>query len=123
MTPTPDDQPYLPPAIEEVRKPNRLPLTWIELVVVAFIIMILTTLVLPAVRTAREYSLSKYNNNLKMFALGVHNYESVFKCYPPGYLQDPRGQNLHSWRSLILPFVEENRAYQAIDFSAAWDSP
>ena len=119
---TPKEDPYLPPALEDVTRSNRLSLTWIEVVVVAVIIVILTSLLLPAVRAAREAKLLRYNSNLKAIGLGILNYEHVFKCYPPAYLQDSQGKNLHSWRSLILPFVEQSNAFEAIDFSAPWNS-
>lgn len=118
----PNEEPYLTPALDDAKGLGRLSLTWIEVVVVAVIIVILTSLLLPAVRDAREAKLSRYNSNLKAIGLGILNYEHFFKRYPPAYLHDSQGKSLHSWRSLILPFVEQSKAFESIDFSRPWNS-
>jgi len=40
--------------------------------------------------------------------------------FPPAYVADASGKPMHSWRVLILPFIEENKQY---DFNEAWDGP
>jgi hypothetical protein len=46
-------------------------------------------------------------NNLKQIGLGILNYESYHGFLPPPYLANDQGRPIHSWRVLILPFVEE----------------
>jgi hypothetical protein len=36
---------------------------------------------------------------------------------------DADGTPLYSWRVLILPYLEQNAAYEAFDKDASWDSP
>lgn len=62
-------------------------------------------------------------NNLHNIALALHNYESVYRSLPPAYTVDAEGKPLHSWRTLILPYVEQKPLYDKIDLSKPWDDP
>ena len=85
---------------------------------------ILAALLLPAVQAAREAARRmQCSNNMKQIALAIHNYESAYKSLPPAYTVDSEGNKLHSWRTLILPFLEQNAMYSRIDFSKPWDHP
>jgi prepilin-type processing-associated H-X9-DG protein len=85
---------------------------------------LLIALLLPAVRTAgpaaRRMSCT---NQLKQIALALHNYHDAYGCFPPAYTIDEDGNPLHSWRTLILPFIEQQALYETIDLSKAWDDP
>jgi hypothetical protein len=81
-------------------------------------------LFLPAVSPAREASRRmQCANNMKQIALALHNYHAAFKTLPPAYIPDENGKAKHSWRVLILPFVEEQALYDAYDFNEPWDGP
>ena len=85
---------------------------------------ILVGLLLPAVQAAREAARRmQCSNNMKQIALAFHNYESVYKTFPPAYTTDANGKPLHSWRTLLLPYMEQNALYSQIDFSKPWDDP
>jgi len=62
-------------------------------------------------------------NNLKMLALAMLNYESVHRRLPPAVIFGPDGRPWHSWRVLLLPYLEQNTLYEQYDFSEPWDSP
>jgi Protein of unknown function (DUF1559) len=66
---------------------------------------------------------SKCSNNLNQIAIAIQNYESAYKQLPPAYTVDAEGKRLHSWRTLILPFVGEQTLYRRIDLSKPWDDP
>ena len=42
---------------------------------------------------------------------------------PPAYIVDPQGRPLHSWRTLILPYLEQEPLYKKIDLSKPWNDP
>ncbi len=107
------------------REVKRCGFTWTELLVCLAIIGLLALIVLPGTRRgAREPARRmQCSNNLKQIALALLNYESKYKMFPPAYTVDVDGNRLHSWRSLILPFLEQGDLYNKIDFSKAWDDP
>ena len=103
---------------------KRCGFTWTELLVVLAILGLFVLLLLPARRSSRGAARRmQCSNNLKQIALALHNYESKYKTLPPAYTVDADGNRLHSWRSLILPFLEQSDLYAKIDFSKAWDDP
>jgi prepilin-type N-terminal cleavage/methylation domain-containing protein len=96
----------------------------IELIVVLAIIGILVALMLPAIRSAGPAARrTQCKNNLKQIVLALLNYESTYHALPPAYTVDASGRPLHSWRTLILPFVEQKELYKKIDLSKAWNDP
>jgi hypothetical protein len=85
---------------------------------------VLLALMLPAVRRGREPSRrTQCKNNLKQIALALHNYEADYHALPPACTLDAYGNRLHSWRTLMLPYLEQAPLYQSIAFSKAWDDP
>lgn len=87
---------------------------------------VLAGLLLPAVQSAREAARRmQCQNNMKQIALALHNYESAYKSFPPAYTVDAAGNKLHSWRTLILPFIDQqtNSIYKQIDLTKPWDDP
>jgi hypothetical protein len=55
--------------------------------------------------------------------LAVANYHSMYGCFPPAYIADGEGQPMHSWRVLLLPFLEQAALYNAYNFAEPWDGP
>lgn len=62
-------------------------------------------------------------NNLKGIGLALDNYHAAHRSYPPGGTFDGNGQPLHGWQAMLLPFLEQQRLYDRIDFSVPWDHP
>jgi prepilin-type processing-associated H-X9-DG protein len=62
-------------------------------------------------------------NNLKQIALALHNYHEKYGTFPPAFIADEIGRPMHSWRVLLLPFLEEQSLYEQYDFREPWDSP
>lgn len=76
------------------------------------------------VQAAREAARrTECTNNLKQIAMGLHNYHDTYGTLPPAYIPDKDGKPMHSWRVLILPFIESGPVYDQYNFDEPWDSP
>ncbi len=85
---------------------------------------ILVALLLPAIQPAREAARrTECVNNLRQIGLAFHNYNAVHKTFPPAYIPDEDGKPMHTWRVLILPYMEEQALYERYNFDEPWDSP
>ncbi|QDT56958.1 Type II secretion system protein G precursor [Caulifigura coniformis] len=106
--------------------------TLIELLVVIAIIAILIALLLPAVQQAREAARrTQCKNNLKQIGLALHNYESSITIFPPSSTsgfgkgvwgwtaasEQDRTMHLHSFASLILPYLEQAAVSNNINYN------
>ncbi len=106
------------------REPGARGFRLVELLAVVAVILLLIALLLPAKRGAREAARRmSCSNNLKQIALALHNYAAENQCLPPAYTVDANGKPLHSWRTLILPYLEEQTLYEKIDLAKPWNDP
>jgi type II secretory pathway pseudopilin PulG len=88
------------------------------------IIGVLIALLLPAVQAAREAARrTQCSNNMKQITLAMLNYHDSYGTFPPAYLADENGLPMHSWRVLLLPFMEQNGLYEQYNFDEPWDGP
>lgn len=85
---------------------------------------ILVALLLPAVQAAREAARrTQCNTNLRQIGLALQNYHDVHNTFPPAYIADANGKPMHSWRVLILPYMEQKPLYDRYNFDEPWDGP
>jgi prepilin-type processing-associated H-X9-DG protein len=94
--------------------------------VVIAIIGVLIALLLPAVQQAREAARrASCKSNLRQIGLALHNYQSTHRVFPPGVLGNSgsvsQNQLLHTWPTMILPFVEQKPLYDSYDFNVRFD--
>ncbi len=70
---------------------------------------------------SRDQSMSI--RNLQRIAEALNAYAADHGNYPPVAKTDQSGKLLHSWRVLILPYLDEEDLYNQIDLSVGWDDP
>jgi hypothetical protein len=79
--------------------------------------MLIIALLMPAVACSRNAALRwQCTNNLKQIGLALLNYDETYKCFPPAYIADKNGKPIHSWRVLILPFLECDPVGKLLEF-------
>ena len=61
--------------------------------------------------------------NLSNIGLALYNYEQANGCFPPASVADKSGRPMHSWRVLILPYIDGGAIYEQYDMSEPWDGP
>src|SRR6476620_7242903 len=103
---------------------KRSAFTLVELLVVIAIIGVLVALLLPAVQAAREAARRmQCSNHLKQIGLALQNYHDHYHSLPPAYVADADGKPMHSWRVLILPYLEQKALYDKYNFNEPWNGP
>lgn len=109
--------------------------TLVELLVVIAIIGTLVGLLLPAVQSARESARrNSCSNNLRQFGLACHNMADSKNYLPAAayttesantttFPKAPIGNSFrkeHSWRIVVMPFMEEANTVVDYDLSLNW---
>jgi Protein of unknown function (DUF1559) len=62
-------------------------------------------------------------NNLHNLTLALQQYHDTFGAFPPAYIADANGRPMHSWRVLILPYLDQTGLYSDYRFDEPWDGP
>ncbi len=92
-------------------------------VVVGFLGLV-TYMLLPGLDTdPRPFRRSECKNNLKQIAMAMYNYHDMYGTFPPAYVADKDGRARHSWRVLLLPFLEYDALYKEYRFDEPWNGP
>ena len=88
-----------------------------------FALALLVLLMLPAPSAIRPQGrLNGCCHNIRMITRAIVAYAKDRGHLPPPYVTDDTGTPLHSWRVLILPYLEELDLYKEYDFDQPWDS-
>lgn len=66
-------------------------------------------------------SRSVMSNNQKQILLALHNYHDSHGKFPTN-IKDENGNDILSWRVLLLPYLEQQALYNAIKMNEPWNS-
>ena len=118
----PNFQPSPKPKTQNKKKKR---FTLVELLVAIAVIGILIGMVLPVTRRGVPEAARRTTcmNNQRQIALAMLNYESANGHFPPAYIADENGKPMHSWRVLILPFIEQNSLFERYSMDEPWNGP
>jgi len=98
--------------------------TLFQNVVAACVVYVLWTILASGyVDTGDSSARLQCCNNLKQIMLALHNYHQDYGCFPPACVADRSGRPMHSWRVLILPYLEQNALYNRYRFDEPWNGP
>jgi prepilin-type N-terminal cleavage/methylation domain-containing protein/prepilin-type processing-associated H-X9-DG protein len=100
--------------------------TLVELLVVIAILVLLMSLLLPAIEKVRAAAdRLRCANNLRQLVIASHNYDNSYNSLPPGQGPVPilppgpfgsAGSSRASILALVLPYLEQDNKYQLFDF-------
>jgi prepilin-type processing-associated H-X9-DG protein len=62
-------------------------------------------------------------SNLSQIGFALHGYHQFYGCFPPAYIADKNGKPMHSWRVLLLPWLDSAAMYRQYRFDEPWDGP
>jgi prepilin-type processing-associated H-X9-DG protein len=62
-------------------------------------------------------------NNLKQIGIALESYHATYGRLPPAYIADKNGKPMHSWRVLLLPYLDFKPLYDQYRFDEPWDGP
>ena len=62
-------------------------------------------------------------SNLRQIAMAMHMYEHDHGRLPPAVVYGKVGRPIHSWRVLLLPYLEQEHLYKEFRLDESWDSP
>jgi hypothetical protein len=80
--------------------------------------------IVHAIGTAREAArASGCCGQLGQLAFALHCYHDIHGCFPPAHVTDASGKPIHSWRVLVLPFIDGANVYAKYDLTEPWNGP
>ncbi|HVS37040.1 MAG TPA: DUF1559 domain-containing protein [Gemmataceae bacterium] len=100
-----------------MRTRKRSAFTLFQLLLVLAMLLLFLALLIPAVAKVRlAAARMQSSNNIKQLLLAVHDYQSTYGKIPPGV-----DANNFSTAAYLLPFIEQQNLYNAIDFKKPVD--
>jgi prepilin-type processing-associated H-X9-DG protein len=92
--------------------------------VLGFVVLgLLMILLLPDVQSRRPSTRTMCANHLKQIVIALHAYHAANGMLPPAATLDSNGKPLHSWRTLLLPYLDQKPLFERIRLNEPWNSP
>lgn len=81
-------------------------------------------LFLPSFEASREEARAgECLYRLRHLSLALNNYHDDYGSFPPSCITDESGKPIHSWRVLLLPYLDQEALYEQYKFDEPWDGP
>ena len=93
----------------------------VVVVVVVFLIFLLLPRITGTLSEPPRWAESA--NCVRNCILAMHSYEAIHGQCPAVWQEDETGKPMHSWRVLILPYLEQERLYAQYNFDEPWNGP
>ena len=106
-------------AIAAMRVPRRLSLR--SAVMILLLVVPAASMVSP-VRYAQDAARQAWCGTGQL-RLAIEIYHDSHGTFPPAFIADEDGRPMHSWRTLVLPYMEQHDLYDRYDFDEPWDGP
>jgi hypothetical protein len=84
------------------------------------LLVVLLGVRMKGVRDAAKDSVCR--GHLTELGVAMHQYHEEYGHLPPAYIANPDGRRMHSWRVLVLEFINP-ALYRAYNFNEPWDGP
>ncbi len=118
----PKNKPLPPSKPSKMSTMTRRIIGWgISLLVIGILVGMLLPVTRRGVRPAARRVACM--NNMRQLVLAMHNYEASNGHFPPAYIADDDGSPMHSWRVLILPFLDQQDLFERYSMDEPWDGP
>lgn len=110
-------------------KPATLATLLIVAVVAVLVCVVVIWLVaLPQIERNREKGrVDACSANLRQIGKALRTYQDRYGSLPPAYVADEKGRPMHSWRVLILPYMESEELqaiyFKQYRFDEPWNGP
>jgi type II secretory pathway pseudopilin PulG len=99
--------------------PRRPGFTLFQLLLILALLALLFALLLPLIAKARQEAMrARKLDNLKQLAIACHNYHDTNGTLPAG-----NDDKKYSAAAKLLPYIEQDNLFKAIDFTKAMDDP
>jgi hypothetical protein len=104
--------------------PDKRRFRWVRVLAVVAVLTGLGIGLYKGIQAGREAAIAAASQcPLNQLQLALLNYHEMHGCFPPAHIADEDGTPIHSWRVLILPFVDAQHLYDAYDFDEPWNGP
>lgn len=97
----------------------------VKLWVLIVVLLVAALLILPSnSRTGGRAGIrTQALNNIRNVSLAAFQYSIDHGQLPPAQTVDSEGHPLHSWRTLLLPYLDEQALYDSLNLTKPWDDP
>ena len=94
------------------------------IVIAVLVLIVFALFFMPPVEQSRQAARrTQCRIHMQRILLAMHEYHSDYGSFPPAVVYGPDEQPMHSWRVLLLPYLEQKELYDRYRLDEPWDSP